>query len=184
MEELPTLVGSRSVFEGKVFSVRIDEIRFSDGARQRLDIVEHGASVGIVATPSPTELILVRQYRHPAGIAIWEIPAGSAEPDETILQGAVRELREETGFRAGSVRSIGSFWTTPGFCSEVMHIVHADQLVEGDPEFEEDERIEVGRFTIQAAWRLVADGIADAKTALALFWLQGARGEIGSDLGR
>jgi hypothetical protein len=65
-----------------------------------------------------------------------------------------------------------------------MHFFHADELVEGLTQFDEDERIEVGRFTQQAAWRLVVDGTADAKTILALFWLKGDRGEIGSHVGR
>jgi hypothetical protein len=65
-----------------------------------------------------------------------------------------------------------------------MHFYHAEGLVEGSPAFDDDERIEIGRFTRETAWRLVANGTADAKTALALFWLQGTRSEIGSDLGR
>lgn len=147
-------------------------------------MVEHGASVAIVATPTAGEVILVRQYRHPAGTSLWEIPAGASEPGENPVDGARRELREETGYTAGRLRKIGSVWTTPGFCSEIMHFFHAEELVEGLPEADEDERIEVGRFAQQTAWRLVADGVADAKTALALFWLQGAGTEIGSDVGR
>jgi ADP-ribose pyrophosphatase len=101
-----------------------------------------------------------------------------------LLDGAGRELREETGFRAGRLTKIGSFWTTPGFCSEVMHFFHADELVQGITDFDEDERIEVGRFTQQAAWRLVVNGAADAKTVLALFWLEGGRGKIARRVGR
>ena len=143
-----------------------------------------GASVAIVATPAIDELVLVRQYRHPAGTSLWEIPAGTCEPGETLIDGAGRELREETGFSAGRLTKIGSLWTTPGFCSEVMHFFHAEELVEGVTDFDDDERIEVGRFTQQAAWRLVVNGAADAKTVLALFWLEGGRGKIGSHVGR
>jgi ADP-ribose pyrophosphatase len=82
------------------------------------------------------------------------------------------------------LRRIGSFWTTPGFCSEVIHIFHADELVAGAPQFDDDERIEIGTFTFEAAWRLAAEGIADAKTMLALSWLKGARGEIGTSASR
>jgi ADP-ribose pyrophosphatase len=184
MDRVPGIIESRQVFKGRVFSVRIDEVEYDDGSTHRVDVVEHGASVAIVATPASDELVLVRQYRHPAGTALWEIPAGRCEPGETLLDGANRELQEETGFHAGRLTKIGSFWTTPGFCSEVMHFFHADELVEGLTQFDEDERIEVGRFTQQAAWRLVVDGTADAKTILALFWLKGDRGEIGSHVGR
>jgi len=184
MEEEPTVVASRRIFEGRVFNVRADDVRWPDGAEHRIEVVEHGASLAIVATPSPNELILVRQYRHPAGSALWEIPAGSAEPYETPVEGALRELREETGYTAGRITPILSVWTTPGFCSELMHFFHADHLVAGEPAFAEDERIEIGCFSIEAAWRLVAEKTADAKTALALFWLQGGEDKIGSALGR
>jgi ADP-ribose pyrophosphatase len=184
MDQTPRVVESSLAFKGKVFEVRVDEVDFGDGGTYRLDVVEHGASIAVIATPSEDELVLVRQYRHPAGTSLWEIPAGSSEPGESPLDGARRELREETGYSAGRWRGIGSVWTSPGFCSEIMHFFHAEALVEGPPHFDEDERIEIRRFTQEAAWRLVADGTADAKTVLALFWLKGPRGEIGSHVRR
>ena len=184
MEEVPQLLRSRPIFEGRVFNVRVDDLRYPDGSEHRVDVVEHGASLAIVATPSSGRLILVRQYRHPAGVPLWEIPAGTAEPGETLPEGALRELREETGYRAGRIRPIGATWMTPGFCSEVMHFFHADGLEEGEPALDDDERIETASFTWEAAWGLVAQGIADAKTLLALFWLQGGEDEFGSAFGR
>lgn len=181
MEEAPRVVASRRPFEGRVFNVRIDELRYADGTVHRVDVVEHPASLAIVAIPAPNELVLVRQYRHPARSSLWEIPAGSSEPGEAPVDGARRELREETGYVAGRIRPIGTIWTTPGFCSELMHFFHADELTAGEPAFDADERIEVGRFTFQAAQRLVAEGTADAKTLLALFWLQGETEKFGSD---
>ena len=164
--------------------MRVDDVRYGDGAEHRVDVVEHGVSLAIVARPAPGQLVLVRQYRHPAATALWEVPAGVAHPGEDPAAAAARELREETGYLAGRVRSIGSVWTTPGFCSEVMHFFVADELAAGEPAPDDDERIETGVFTREAAWRLVADGTADAKTLLALFWLQGGEGEFGSQLGR
>lgn len=184
MEELPRVVDSQRLFEGRVFGVRTDRIRYADGAEHRVDVVEHGVSLAIVATPSRDEVVLVRQYRHPAGAMLWEIPAGTAESGETPVGGARRELREETGFMAGRMVPIGSFWMTPGFCSELMHFFHAEDLTAGEPAFDDDERIEVGVFTIRAAWRLAASGNADVKTVLALLWLQGGEDKIGSEFGR
>jgi ADP-ribose pyrophosphatase len=184
MEELPHVVDSQRLFEGRVFGVRVDRIQYPDGSEHRVDVVEHGASLAIVATPSPDELVLVRQYRHPARAMLWEIPAGTAESGEAAVDGARRELREETGFSAGRIVPIGSLWTTPGFCSELMHFFHADELTAGEPAFDDDERIELGIFTIRAAWRLVANGSADAKTVLALLWLQGGVDKIGTYFGR
>jgi ADP-ribose pyrophosphatase len=182
--ESPRVVRSSRAFDGRVFDVRIDHVRYPDGTEHRIDVVEHAASLAIVATPAADRIVLVRQYRHPAASALWEIPAGTTEPHESPLDGARRELREETGYHAGRIRAIGSVWTTPGFCSERMHFFVADELTAGEPSFDGDERIEVGTFTQQAAWRLVADGTADAKTVLALFWLQNGHVKIGGDFGR
>jgi ADP-ribose pyrophosphatase len=178
MEELPEVVASRRVFEGRVFNVRVDAVRYTDGSEHQVDVVEHRESLAILAMKSRDEVVLVRQYRHPARAYLWEVPAGTAEPNESAIDGARRELREETGYTAGKIRRIASAWTTPGFCSEIMHFFRADELVAGDPAPDDDERIEVGTFTISAAWRLVAEGTADAKTMLALLWLQGEEDEF------
>lgn len=185
MDSEPRLVSSREVFEGRVFRVRLDTVAYDDGSEHRVDVVEHGGSYAIIATPAPNQLVLVRQYRHPVRSALWEVPAGTAEQGEEALVGAARELREETGYRAGRIRAIGSTYMTPGFCDEVMHFFHADELTAGEQALDDDERIEVGIFTAETAWRLVADGnIADAKTMLALFWMDSGRGETGSKFGR
>jgi ADP-ribose pyrophosphatase len=121
---------------------------------------------------------LVRQYRHPVGLELWEIPAGTADPGESTLDGALRELAEETGYRAGSARVLGSLYMTPGFCDEIMHFVYAHDLTLGLRNLDDDERIEVEKFSIQEAERLVECGkIADAKTIIALMWLS-KRGEL------
>ena len=127
----------------------------SGGSVHRLDIVEHGASLAILATPDPHRLVLVRQYRHAAGAALWELPAGTAEPDEDPRTGALRELREETGYRAGSIRPLGALYTTPGFCDEILYFFHAEDLEPGEQALDEDERIDVAAFSAEEAWRLV-----------------------------
>lgn len=184
-DEQPATIASERVFSGRVFDVRVDRVRYGDGTEHRLDVVAHPGSVALIATPTPDELVLVRQYRHPAGRALWEIPAGTAEPGEAPLDGAVRELREETGFRAGRVRPLGTLYITPGFCDEVVHLFHADDLVPGVQSLDDDERIESACMTYQAAWRLVRRGeIADVKTVLAVLWMQGDRSEIAPAFGR
>jgi ADP-ribose pyrophosphatase len=184
MEKGPEVTQSRRCFEGPVFSVRRDTVRYDDGSEHRIDVVEHTLSLAVIATPAPDEVVLVRQYRHPTRTALWEVPAGTVEPAEEPLDGARRELREETGYTAGQIRRIGSVWTTPGFCAERMEFFHADDLVAGTPSFDDDERIDVEVFSREAAWRLVAEGTADAKTVLALFWLQVRELRFGTDLHR
>ena len=173
MDETPELFSSERVFEGRVFNVRIDKIRYSDGAEHRVDVVEHPGSFTVLAMPAPDEVVLVRQYRHAVSTALWELPAGTAERGEDPQEGAARELREETGYGAGRMRRLGSLYATPGFCTEIMHFFAAEDLSAGEQMLDEDERIEVATFTRDAAWRLVAKGeIADMKTVLALAWTE------------
>jgi ADP-ribose pyrophosphatase len=173
MDEKPELLTSERVFEGRVFSVRIDRIRYQDGAEHRIDVVEHPGSFTVLAMPSPHEVVLVRQYRHAVSEAVWELPAGTAHPGEDPAAGAARELAEETGYRAGRMRRLGSLFATPGFCTEIMHFFAAEDLLPGEQMLDEDERIEAQTFTRDAAWRLVAGReIADMKTVLALLWTE------------
>lgn len=184
-EHPPRLISSERAFAGRVFDVRIDRIAYDDGAVHRLDVVEHGPSYAIVAQPAPDRIVLIRQYRHATGEWLWEIPAGTAEKDEDAAAGAARELREETGYRAGSVVPLGSVYMTPGFCDEFMHFFVARELEAGEQALDEDERISVRVFEWEAAWRLVAAGeIKDAKTVLALLWTRGGKGEIPDGFGR
>lgn len=180
MDSKPEVISSHERFVGRVFRVRTDEIVFPDGGDARLDIVEHHGSYAIIATPTPDSVVLVRQYRHAVGRELWEIPAGTAEAGEGLLEGALRELAEETGYRAGAARLLGSFYATPGFCDEIMHLVHADELTPGATDPDEDERIVVQNFTIDEMLQLVRNGeIADAKTLISWMWLRGFRGELG-----
>jgi len=180
MDSRPEVISSHERFAGRVFRVRTDEIVFPDGGDARVDIVEHRGSYAIIATPAVGQVVLVRQYRHAVGRELWEIPAGTAEPGEGLLEGALRELAEETGYRAAAARQLGSFYVTPGFCDEIMHLVHADELTPGETDLDEDERIVVQNFTIDEMQQLVLNGeIADAKTLISWMWLRGFGGELG-----
>jgi ADP-ribose pyrophosphatase len=183
--ERPKVISSARAFEGRVFDVRIDELQYAGDGSHRIDVVEHGPSFAIVATPEPQSLILVRQYRHAAGEVLWELPAGKAESGEDPARGAERELREETGYRAARIRRLAALWVTPGFCDETLHLFHAEGLTPGEQALDDDERIDVRTFDVDAAWRLVArQDITDMKTVLALLWMQSNRGEIGDGFGR
>ncbi|HEY8314896.1 MAG TPA: NUDIX hydrolase [Candidatus Baltobacteraceae bacterium] len=171
MNELPKLVESREAFSGAIFSVRVDTLEV-DGSSRRVDIVAHRGSIAILALAAPERLILIRQYRHPAGRELWEIPAGMREPGEDAGVGAARELREETGYTAGRITPMFAAYATPGFCTELLHFFLAEELQSGLPEPDADERIDVREVSLAEAFAMQASGqIADLKTFAALLWL-------------
>lgn len=179
MDEIPEIRSSRTIFKGRVFDVRTDELQYKDGKSHSVDIVEHNESYAIIATTEDDRIVLVQQYRHALRRVVWEIPAGTAEEGEDAQSGALRELQEETGYRAASIRPLGSMAMTPGFCDEMLSFYHAAGLTAGEQNLDEDERISVASCTLDEAQRLVDTGqIADAKTILALLWMRGSRGEL------
>jgi ADP-ribose pyrophosphatase len=175
MADQPKLLSSRDIYKGRVFTLRVDTIE-DEGKERKLDIVAHPGSFAIAALPAPDRLVLVHQYRHAAGTALWEIPAGTAEEDEACEDGARRELREETGFTADTFELLCSAFPTPGYCTERVHIYAARGLHAGPQALEEDERIDVREVTFDEAWQMQASGeIIDMKTLLALLWLGGGQ---------
>jgi ADP-ribose pyrophosphatase len=184
MHDSVSVVSSRRAFEGRVFDVRVDEIRYGDDPPNRIDVVEHGDSVAIAAFDERERLVLVRQYRHAVGTAVWEIPAGSVDEGENARDAALRELREETGYTAGRIELLASIYPTPGFCDEIVHVFVAHNLRAGEQALDEDERIDVKLVSPDDAWRLVTGQVSDAKTALALLWLKAQGGQMRSESSR
>jgi len=112
---------------------------------------------------------MVRQYRQPAGAHLLELPAGKVEAGEDPAVSAARELEEETGFRPGSVRELGRFYATPGYCSEIFYLYAAENLIPTAQKLDEDELLDVERLPFHDAVDACFDGrIIDAKTALTL----------------
>jgi ADP-ribose pyrophosphatase len=164
--------GSERIYAGRVVDLRVDEIdRVRGGGRRKVEVVEHVGGVCIIARPSPQEIVLVKQYRHAVDTDLWEVPAGMIERGEPPIETARRELIEETGFRADSLRFLWSMYTTPGFCTERIHFFVAEGLSAGAAQPEDDEEFELRSWSIADAWALVeADRLRDAKTQVALAW--------------
>ncbi|MDP9017732.1 MAG: NUDIX hydrolase [Candidatus Eremiobacteraeota bacterium] len=171
MEERLKQIGSRRVFSGRIFSVRQDIVEL-DGERRTLDVVDHPGSYCILARPARDTVVLIRQYRYAIGQMLWELPAGKAEPGEEPSEGALRELREETGYRAARIEPILRLYMTPGFCSEALRFYMAQDLTPGPTEFDAEEQIESRIVSVSDGLDMLSKGeIVDAKTAVGLLWL-------------
>ena len=154
---------SEKAYDGKLFDVVVE-----DGK----EIVRHPGSVAIVAVDRDGLVTLVRQTREPAGKQLVELPAGTLERGEQPLESAQRELEEETGLRGGRWRELGRFWTTPGFCTERMHLFLAEGCEPGTASPEDDEDVEILRWPRVEVERRLGE-IEDAKTlAGLLLWLR------------
>jgi ADP-ribose pyrophosphatase len=125
---LPRTIKSERLFHGSIFDLIIEEVEDGSGNIRRCEIVSHHGGSVIVPLLDNGDVILVRQYRYPHKNFILEIPAGKLEPNEDPLKAAQRELQEETGYTADKYEKLTAMFTTPGFCSEVLHIYLATGL--------------------------------------------------------
>ncbi len=164
------MVGSRRGFESGLLDVRVDSLREAGGgATYDRVVVEYGVAVVLVPVDADGRLLMVRQYRHPTGRWLLELPAGGVdERDASPDEAALRELREETGHR-GTLTRIGGLFLAPGYSDEYQHIYAARDLVEDPLEADEDENLVLERVTLAEALALVDSGeICDAKSIAAL----------------
>jgi ADP-ribose pyrophosphatase len=164
-------VNSRRVFDGRLISVRVDEVELADGRRTRREIVEHPGAV-VIAAWDGERLATVRQWRHPAGAELLELPAGTLDPGETPLATAARELAEECGLAAGSWLEGPRFYSAPGFCTELLHSFVATDLVEAPSIADADEELETGWLTLPEALAAIDEGrVMDPKSIALIGWL-------------
>lgn len=167
-KELPRIVSSQKVFEGRVFNVTVDTVNEGERTYQR-EVVHHHGSAVILPVFADSTVALVRQYRHPAVRYLLEAPAGTLSPGERPDDGAARELQEELGIVAAQMEKLSEFFVSPGFCEEKMWVFLATELTEGQQQLEDDEILDVVRLPIADALEMITSGeIQDAKTIIAL----------------
>jgi ADP-ribose pyrophosphatase len=153
---------SRIAYDGKLIDVTVE--RWGDHERE---IVEHPGAVVVVPVDRDGYVTLVRQRREPARKLLVELPAGTLEEGEEPAETARRELAEETGLHGGHWRAVTTFWTTPGFCRERMHLFFAEGVEAGEASPDEDEEMELVRWPVDEVARHL-DEIEDAKTLAGL----------------
>lgn len=161
---------SRRVYEGRVVSLRVDKVALPDGRSALREVAEHAPVVVAVPLDEEGNVLLVRQYRLPVGRSLLELPAGGIDAGESVEEAVQRELQEETGQRAGHLERLGSFFVSPGYSDELMHLFLATGLEPSPLVADSDESIEVVRMPLTDALALVERGeIYDAKTIIGLW---------------
>jgi ADP-ribose pyrophosphatase len=145
-------------------------VRFPDGREMRVDVVVHAGAVTLVPVDEQGQVWLIRQYRHPAGKLLLELPAGVVEAGEDPAASAQREVREEIGMGARHLKPVGEFFLAPGYSTELMRVYLATGLFPEALDPDEDEQITVEKVPFDEALRMAEQGeIQDAKTIAALF---------------
>lgn len=173
-EVLPDLKQSELVYKGRVFNITVDRVAYSDGREVKMECVRHPGSVVLLPMPAPDRVVLVRQYRYVVDRWLWELPAGTLEPNERLEAAALRECHEEIGRIAGRAQKLLSLFPSPGFCDEEMNFFLLTDLRDRRPDEPEahqdpDEILKVKEFSVHEIREMVRSGeIVDMKTVVGL----------------
>lgn len=168
-------IDTTKVFNGRIISLQVDDVELPDGNYSKREIVKHPGAVAVIAMTEEEKIVFVEQYRKPLERSLIEIPAGKLEPNEAPEITAVRELEEETGYTTEQMQYVTSFYTSPGFADELMHVYFTDNLIKLDEAvpLDEDEFVEVHYLSLEEAEQYVLEQkIYDAKTAYAILYLR------------
>ena len=161
----PVVLGEETIYSGRILDLKRVQIRVPGGNVVQREIVDHHGSVGVLPITSEGNFLLVKQFRAPAGRALLELPAGTLEVGEPPEECAQRELAEEVGCRADSMRRVAGFYLAPGWATEFMHAYIATGLYPADGDGDEDEDIELVEMTPTEALKAIQAGdIVDCKS--------------------
>ncbi|MBY6035614.1 NUDIX hydrolase [Fictibacillus nanhaiensis] len=167
-------ISKEQVYSGKIIDLYIEDVELPNKKIGKREIVKHPGAVAVLAITDEGKMLMVEQFRKPLEKTIIEIPAGKLEKGEDPLECANRELLEETGYRCERMESIGSFYTSPGFADELIHLFFTDSLVKsGSQMTDEDEFLNVLEVSLDEARRLMdQQKIHDAKTAYGVMYME------------
>ncbi|MDX2437010.1 MAG: NUDIX hydrolase [Acidobacteriota bacterium] len=164
-------IDGKTVYEGRILDLEVDRVELPNGGEALREVIRHRGAVVVLPLLPDGRIVFVRQHRYPTGEVLLELPAGKLDPGESPVVCAVRELEEETGWRAANTTSLGWFYTTPGFTDEVLHSFVATGLeAASDHAPDPDEAIEIITWEVDHALEACRDGgIRDSKTIAVLF---------------
>ncbi|HEC2147561.1 TPA: NUDIX hydrolase [Staphylococcus delphini] len=161
-------ISKESIYKGKIIEVEKHKVSLPNNETAYREVVKHNGAVAICALTPEQQVILVKQYRKALEQELLEIPAGKLEPGEDRESAAMRELEEETGYKAKKLTLIGEVYGTPGFSNEKISVYFADDLVEGEVNLDEDEFVEKVLYSLEDVKKAIeARTIEDAKTFIA-----------------
>ncbi|MFC4680590.1 NUDIX hydrolase [Exiguobacterium aestuarii] len=164
------------IYQGKIFDVEKHVVSLPNGNTSVRELVYHNGAVAVLVIDESDNIVMVEQYRKAFESMSLEIPAGKLEKGEDPVASAERELAEETGYSAESLEKIFSFYGAPGFCSERVDVFVAKGLSAGEMNLDEDEFLNVKRYSFDEVVDLLDRGIiTDAKTIMAIQWWQLSR---------
>jgi 8-oxo-dGTP pyrophosphatase MutT (NUDIX family) len=169
---------SVALHKGRVFTLLKENVTLDNGVTVDLDVIRHPGASAVVPLSNDNKVLLIKQFRHAVGDYIWEIPAGTLDPDETYLECAKRELVEETGFSAKKWRKLGEIIPVPGYSDERIQIFLATELAPAEQNLDKDEVLAVHEIRMDDAIDMIRKGaILDGKTITGLFmatqWING-----------
>ncbi len=161
-------IRTKTKIQGNAVGFRIDEVRLPIGKKATREYLDHPGAVAVVAVTGG-KVLMVQQYRHPVGVVTLEIPAGKLARGENPLDCVKRELQEETGYTAGKIRRLLSFWPTAAFANELIHIYVAEGLKPGKANPDDDEFLSCKAWPLKKIYAEIEKGrIRDSKTIIAM----------------
>ena len=178
MEFAEKTLNVKTIFEGRIINVHVDDIELPDGSKSIREVVEHSGGVCVAPLTDEGELLMVRQFRYPFSRELLEVPAGKLEKGEDPLSAGVRELEEECGVVADKIISLGEIYPTVAYCSEIIRMFAATGLHKTHQHLDEGEFLGVEKVKFDDALNMVMQGeIRDAKTVAAILKIARLRQE-------
>ena len=176
------VLSHEEIYRGKIVTLHVDTIRQASGRSTIREVVLHPGGVAAIPVLEDGRLLLIRQFRYAIGKYILELPAGKLDSGQTPLDTIAREIEEETGYCAGAITHECSFYTTPGFSDECIHLFLARNMTLKAQRLEEGEHITVEPYSLEECLEKIRTGeISDGKTILGILWYHQKHQVLGSN---